>query len=122
MTEIPSSVAVQGDAGKRGGKAKFETWYAKILGFDFGTTSEGSEILEVDESDESSVNIVWFHNASEPMAVFSLLKSRKGPEHQAIQEALDRDLYLLGTVPQLISLECIEGKLSSLWTISAPVQ
>ena len=107
---IGHSISVKGDSSKKKGRPKFENWFAKIVSFDWDLSREELEGGEVDVSGsgDRSVTVVWFHEASDPLAV--LAKASKDPEHIAIKEAFSNELHLLGSVSQLIPIESIKGK------------
>lgn len=109
---IPSSLSIQGDSSKTGEDPIYVTWHCKIVGFGFDLTPDGSGVHAIDENYKGDlpITIVWFHDYTDPMEVLSGMKD-KDPDQQAIQEALDSNLHLLGSDPCEINLEVVNGKL-----------
>lgn len=83
-----------------------ETWYAKIMGFDFGD----GELEEADVSnlENIKVTVCWFHDHRDPLSCLS--GQMTNPRLAAIKKALDLSPHLLGSAHQEIPISTIQGR------------
>ncbi|KAF9643520.1 hypothetical protein BDM02DRAFT_3132371 [Thelephora ganbajun] len=109
LTEHPHSISVLGQTGQH--PIKYHDWYAKVTGFKLGKAFRVGTEVEIPEAEEPFVEILWFHEAKDPLSM--LPKTLKDPDLSMLRKVLDKDHYLLGTVPATISMHTIQGTISA---------